>query len=198
MRERGDGPEPGPGERVGRDEIYGRAGDPAESLRIAMSVFGEPFRPLNDAIAGLVETGRDVHLLFELKTSGDNPQVLRLELSKGDPTKHATIVLEGDWPENTGVPSGIPRVAGYSGKFSLINPTTGEPFAKPNDWIPPEGRIGIGTAAIGKVSTSTFSIRLPGAEFPGGGNFRGYAAIDDQVVELGTVLYYVEKVEKVK
>ncbi len=189
---------PGLGERVGRDEIYGKAGDPAESLRIAMSVFGEPFRPLNDAIAGLVETGQNVHFSFTLKLTGDNPQELRLELNKGDPTQHATIFLEGDWPEDTGVPSGTPHKANYSGKFYLINPISGEPFVKPNDWIPPEGRIG--TGAIGKANLkegSTWGIRVPG-DIRRGVKFLGYAVTDGQIVKDDTVLYYFEEVKKVE
>ncbi|GEM_PF-3455736 len=194
----GTGPEPGPGERVGRDEIYGKAGDPTESLSIAASVFGEPLRPVMETIIDFLKKGEGVFSAsVTLKIEGD-PQDLSLVIAAPSATRHLAVEFSADLARRTDVPSGTPLKANYSGKFYLINPISGEPFAKPNDLIPPEGRIG--TGAIGKASLkegSIWGIRVPG-DIRRGVRFLGYAATDGQIVGPDTVLYYFEKVKEVK
>lgn len=187
----------GPGERVGRDEIYPAVGDPAtEGLRTAAEVFG---RDAIDPFAELVRTRPGLNASLTLTdNSGENPLTYAVVLTTDGATQSLAVKLEGDWSQRTEVPRGIPLRARSREKFSTTDPSTGEPLAKPGDRIRPGGPIGRATRGKPTQKRDTFTERLPEDEFRYGGIFRGYAVVDDQVVEPGTILCYVEKVEKVK
>lgn len=184
---------PESGERVGRDEIYPAVGDPAiEGLRAAAEVFG---RDAIDPFAELVRTRPGLNASLTLTdNSGENPLTYAVVLTTDGATQSLAVKLEGDWSQRTEVSRGTPLMAGYSGRFSSISSTDGQPFAKPDDRVSPDGSIGVGTKGKG----TRFIVRLPRDNFPRGATFVGYVAVDNQDVEPGTVLCYVEEIEEVK
>lgn len=176
--------------RVGRNEIYPRAGEPAERLTAAASVFSEP---VIKAVTDLVQNGQGVSASVTIETLGEDPQRLTVELAKDEATRHLMVELRGDWSQTAEAPRGIPLIAGFSGRFFQRRKPDEEPIAKPGDWIRPDGEIGVGMQG----KSQRWLVRLS-PSFSRGAQLISYGVDDGQDVEPETVLCYIDEVKGAK
>lgn len=174
-------------QRVTREEMFPKVGEPTDVLRALVPTFTEK---LVDAVVDSLKNGGAKRVELELIGSGEKPQTLRVKIEREGEGGLLAVRMEGDWKNKPDIPEGLPVTADYVGKFwRFRSPNEPDPIAEVGMILSPRDAFAMAT----RGKTELWLLRLSGTRFPNGGRITAFTHPNGADVEKGkSTLLFVE------
>lgn len=181
--------ERGSQQRVTREEMFPTVGDSTDALKALIPTFTEK---LIESVVDALKNGGVKRVELELSGEGKNPQTLKVNIDREGEGGLLAVRLGGDWQNKPNVPTGLPIIAEYDGKFwRYIKPNEPDPIAEVGNILAPRDAFGLAT----RGKSDRWYLRLPGDKFPNGGRITTFIQANGTDVEKGkTTLLFVEPI----